>query len=211
MHRLSSIFLIIVMSAAAANAQGHASTTCPKDLSWMLDYAAPNKKSNDDNEKLLNLPCFKDAIRKAFPAKQSMLGNDFPLSKAILNYVAVYGEGPQSFDNRYITIQGCYPHQCPSVGMIWIDTKRPGALIFAGSDEINPLKSPEDFHLWMVTTLPDLNQRQPLDLPEPFIRSLAAVFATEHFVSATVVHRDGRMENLMPETLHLNTSTPVAK
>jgi len=211
MHRLSSIFLIIVMSAAAANAQGHASTTCPKDLSWMLDYAAPNEKSKDDNEKLLDLPCFKDAIRKAFPAKHSMLGNEFPLSKAIFNYVAVYGEGPQSFEQRYITIQGCYPHQCPSVGMIWIDTKMPGAFIFAGSDELSPSKYPGDFHLWMITTLPDLNQRQPLDLPEPFLRSLAKVFADEHFVSTTVVHLDGRMEYLTPETLHLNTSTQVAK
>ena len=169
----------------------------------MLKYAAPNGKSDAANEKLVNLPCFKKLLERAFPMEQSFMGKGLPVSEAALYAVSSYGAGPQSTEGRYITVQGCVPHDCPSAGMIWIDTANPGQIVFAVSRDIpaNGDVYSDMYHLWLYSSTPIPESQH---LPEPLLDSLKDVYERENFISATIIQPSGEMVAALPSTLHLN-------
>jgi hypothetical protein len=176
---------------------------CPRSLTWMLKYAAPNGKTDDANERLVGLSCFKKSLERAFPMEQSFIGKSLPVSEAALYAVGVYGAGPQSSEGRYITVQGCVPHECPSIGMIWIDTAKPSQIVFTVSRDVpaNGKTDSDWYHLWLYSsTLIPENQQ----LPEPLLDSLKEVYKSENFVSATMIPPHGEMLAALPSTLHLN-------
>ena len=208
MHRVISVFLL-VGTFSVAYAQRPAVSVCPKDMKWMLKYAAPNGKSDDGNERLLRLPCFRTAMRSAFPANHSILGNTVSVAEAADIYTQVYAQGPVSQANRYITIEGCVPHSCPNTGMIWIDTLDKGAIVFAASEEIvtypiTPKSFSGKFHLWIYSTLAPLDVNEPKKLPSQLIGSLNTVFANEAIASVTLIQSDGRLQSVTPETFQLH-------
>jgi hypothetical protein len=169
----------------------------------MLKYAAPNGKTDDANERLVGLSCFKKSLERAFPMEQSFIGKSLPVSEAALYAVSRYGAGPQSTEGRYITVQGCVPHDCPSAGMIWIDTANPGQIVFAVSRDIpaNGDVYSSMYHLWLYSSTPIPESQQ---LPEPLLDSIKEVYERENFVSAVIVQPNGEMVAALPSTLHLN-------
>jgi hypothetical protein len=196
-------FLFSFQASSAQQAIRHAAIVCPQNLSWMLNYAAPNGKSDNENEKLVTLPCFKKAVQKALRLDQSFIGKSLPVATAALLSVEVYGVGPASSDHRYITVQGCVRHDCPSVGMIWIDTAGTGQIVFAISRDIpaDGKNYSDRYHLWLYSSI-HISEEQIL--PEPLLNSLQNVFEREKFVSAMIVQPDGEMSAALPATLHLN-------
>jgi hypothetical protein len=210
--RLLTVVAIVVLAQSShARAQNvasavHADRTqiaCPRSLSWMLTYVAPNNNSDPVKDKLVELPCFKRALEKAFPNAHSFMGKELVATTALL-FVQVHSiSGPTSSDGRYITVDGCVRHSCPDAGMIWIDTFGNGQIVFAASRDIpaNGNVYSDMFHLWLYSSKPIPENQQ---LPQPLLASLQNVYAQEEFVSAMIVQPNGEMLAALPSTLHLN-------
>ncbi|SEF54857.1 hypothetical protein SAMN05421819_0381 [Bryocella elongata] len=196
------LLLAVALATAPMHATAKVASPCPSDLRWMLEYAAPNGKSPEQNEKLLDAPCFRIALRRAFPLRYSMRGKDLTFADYVTWHLQVFSDGPQQKANRYVIIRGCVPHSCPDTGLLWIDTAT-GSLVFAGSEAMRPFKS-DAYHLWFATTLPDRNERQTLNLPAELLDSLKDTFVRERFVSVTVIDSAGTMDTYLPTTFGLN-------
>ncbi len=120
-------------------------------------------------------------------------------------------------ENRFVTANGCVPHDCADRGMLWIDTataEKP-ALIFAATGNISngPADRNSQIHLWLFSSA-RLNWDK---LPPPFPSSLnqwwnktTAVWnewVPEKIVLVTLVQPSGEMVDLSPS---LFAFTPTA-
>jgi hypothetical protein len=208
-YSLRLLVICAVCSAAAIShvvqAQKNQETTnsfCPTSFSWMLKYASPTLDRSSRNSVLLDKPCFKQAMQHAFGHSPSFMGADEPISKMAALFLQVQSNGPVSGNDRFIRLNGCVPHDCPTTGMIWIDTKGTQQIVFTASSETLPIGKQTLFvrHLWLYTSTPidDVTA-----LPSPLIDSIEDTYQYQTFSSATIVQPDGEMIAVSPETLHL--------
>jgi hypothetical protein len=214
-------------TSSGINARAHAHASVP-DAAFTRDFAVPWQDTpahaTSDNEvgrenALNGDPRFAVLLRSAFHQKQWFWLDHYrftPLPDLIETFIGVPGSAILD-EGRYVTLDGCVPHDCTDRGMLWIDSEsQPASLIFAATRPVNG-DGPAGDHLWLFSSV-KLNWQH---LPPSFLVSLPRWFETIgkpgysgtsgyrfDFVLATIVQPNGIMEDLSPATLHLrNTQT----
>ena len=224
--RIFRVFLIsLLTSSAPALAQSAQKPTRPastKDATWMRTFAVPfdpQKAEGDElgNENgLTNDPRFEALLKASFSQRQWFWyehGQLVSTADLIETFIGVPG-GAILDEGRYVTADGCVPHDCEDRGMLWIDTGTlPATLIFVGINLVGgSSNSQETSHLWIFSSR-KLNWQK---LPNSFTASLPRWLATiakpgyhgtggyhYKFALATIVQPNGVTEDITPETLPL--------
>ena len=127
-------------------------------------------------------------------------------------------EGVTLQDNRYLTVDGCVPHDCGDRGMVWIDTaSQPRTVIFIVPDRVSTglHESGSPMHLWLFAST-HLNWQK---LPQPLVESVGKWFVNYHTTWAnyfnlrptlvTIVQPTGEMVDLSPALVGLNGEKPA--
>jgi hypothetical protein len=208
----SLLLIRLAILASGANAAIALAQTPrqPPDPSWIRDFASPSNETQAGRENALNGdPRFHSLLESSFHQRQSFWrdhGRFTPLAELVHTFLGVPGSVLLDSD-RYITVDGCVPHDCGDRGMIWIDTAaHPATLIFVATGLVS--NGPKDTgticHLWLFSSQP-INWQK---LPEPFLSSRArwssanrAKGYEENIVLVTLVKPDGAMIDLSPSLL----------
>lgn len=174
-HSFTAAILFSISSAAF----GTAPSTSPvlqhstvSDTAWTKSFAAPYRQlssSQPGRENALNLdPRFATLLKDSFHQHQWFWyerSRLVPTADLIQTFIGVPGNVILD-DNRYVTVNGCVPHDCGDAGMVWIDTaSEPATLVFAAAVHISG--GPET-HLWLFVSK-HLNIGQ---MPPAFMSSL---------------------------------------
>ena len=222
------IFGVVLAGATAvlaASAQTPAAAiAASRDAAWTRAFASATLSSSVTDsvgrENDLNWdPRFKSLLKASFPQKQSIWfeqGKLISLPEMIQKFIGVPGEVLLD-DSRYLTLDGCVPHDCDDRGMLWIDSgANPAVLIFAGTGMISGSDSAEKSHLWLYSS-EKLNWQQ---IPAPFLTSLHRWLATigadgyrgtkgyrYDFSLATIVQPSGIIVDIGPDVLGLDAGS----
>lgn len=214
---LHRIFLSLVVCCFAINvfAQAHASQSGEApDTSWVRAFALPSSGSQNGQENKLNWdPRFRALLQSSFPQQQFLWrdhGRFMPLPALVQTFIGVPGSVLLD-QERYVTINGCVPHDCGDRGLVWIDTapsRRPPLLFVATSDiHDGPGEAENPIHLWLFSSIPMDWQK----LPPAFLSSLTRWWTSttqagadpvpDNIVLVTLVEPSGEMVDLSPDIL----------
>jgi hypothetical protein len=226
---MKTISIAAVLLAALASAGISTSSQTPAsntDTSWVRTFAVPYHPltphppfiEGQGHENALNGdPRFAALLHSSFSQKQWFWYDHYhfpPVADLITTFIGVSGSALLD-DNRYVTADGCVPHDCGDRGMLWIDTgTKPATLIFVATGDIRDVKGSNATHLWLFAS-------KHLDfenLPPDFLSSLqrwhdlnTANNYKEDFVLATLVQPNGEMVDLTYPTLNFKQNEPGAK
>jgi len=218
---LPALGCISPCASAQVAHQQHATNGNDRDAAWVRTFAAAGPPSTSgagigDEGHLFGDSRFTALLRASFPQKQWFWYDHWKLTSlpdTIQVFMGVPGNEVLD-DNRYVTLDGCVPHDCDmNRGTMWIDTEpNPAVLIFAAINPISSNKPPFKSHLWIYSSR-KLNWQQ---IPAPYLSSLHRWLATigavqymgtsgyrYNFSLATVVQPNGVMEDLGPDILNL--------
>ncbi len=124
-------------------------------------------------------------------------------------------------ENRYVTINGCVPHDCGDRGMVWIDTAPAEKLllIFAATGGISngPTDTGSSIHLWLFSSTKLNWQKLPPSFQSSFTRwwnKTTQVWnesVPEKVVLVTIVQPSGEMVDLSPSLFAFTQPASKAK
>lgn len=199
-------------------------TSTASDAAWVRTYTIPagqlkppTQGQVQGRENDLNWdPRFLPLLKSAFPQKQWFWFDHHhftPVANLIQTFIGVPGDVVLD-NNRYVTADGCVPHDGFDRGMLWIDTgANPAHIIFVATQLISSL-GPGDETLWLFSSA-HLNWT---DLPPAFLTSLKrwqdknnATGYPQHITIATLVQPSGEQINLTPPSLFYKQNQPGAK
>jgi hypothetical protein len=219
---LSALFLPAFVFATHAPAQAPVRPLqATLDAAWVQTFAAPLAGNQTDKqigrENALNGdPRFPLLLKSSFHQHQWFWydNNKFtPVAELIELFIGVPGSALLD-DNRYVTADGCVPHDCVERGMLWIDTAaHPATVIFVATTDVNSIEGGDHARLWLFAS-------QHLDfqnLPPAFLNSLKrwhnyiALGYKEDIVLATLVQPNGEQVDLTYPTLYFKDHQPGAK
>ena len=221
MHPFSRRALILVaVGVALSISRGLAQTeNAPpggSDISWIRGFAVPATPETlaaieAGEENRLNIdPRFEALLKISLRQHQSFWldhGRFTPVAELAQEFIGVPGS-VLLHENRYVTVNGCVPHDCRDRGFMWIDTAVAGkpVLIFAATGAVSngPADRDSHVHLWLFSST-QLNWQK---LAPQFRSSLTQwwnkttqtwrEWATERIVLATLVQPSGEMVDLSP-------------
>ena len=221
---VSTLLWIGAVSNSAAQPKPNAFAPPDRDASWAKAYATscpqykhPCPPSTDGYENAFNgdshLP---GLLKQSLPQRESWWVNGHagsaPVSSIVQGFIGVPGALIVD-DDRYVTANGCVPHACAIIGMLWIDTgMRPATVIFVAEVMIEDLKGGDANHLWVYTSaLENFGA-----LPPNFLTSLKRwhdsvpnKYFPQTVTVATIVQPNGRMEDLTFDTLFYKQNRPA--
>ncbi len=117
-------------------------------------------------------------------------------------------------DDRYVTANGCVPHDCETIGMLWIDTGMyPATVIFVAEVMIEDVKGRDANHLWVYTSALENFEALPPNFLTSFKRwhdSAPNKYFPETVTVATLVQPNGRMEDVTFDTLFYKQNRPAS-
>jgi hypothetical protein len=116
--------------------------------------------------------------------------------------------------DRYLTVDGCVPHDGGDRGMVWIDTapaaRPPVIFVVPQTVRTDPGEKGVSLHLWFFTSA-QLNWQK---MPQPFAASLANWFDAYHAtwakyfnmwpVMVTIVQPTGETVDVLPAQVGLS-------
>lgn len=179
------------------------------DTSWVRDFASPVSEKGRENQ--LNWdPRFRALLQSSLPQHQFFWRDHgrFTLLPALVQtFIGVPGSVLLEHD-RYVTIDGCVPHDCGDRGLVWIDTvpSKHSPVIFVATSNINngPSETGSPIHLWLFSST-TLDWQK---MPPQFLSSLSewwnsttkawAKLVPERIVLITIVQPSGEMVDLSP-------------
>ncbi len=198
-------------------------TDASRNTAWTRAFAAPGPPSTSGmpigQENRINMDArFASLLKESFPQKQWFWYDHWkltPLPELMQVFMGVPGDAILDED-RYVSIDGCVPHDCDNRGMLWVDTRTdPAVIIFAGIDSITSNTTPSKSHLWIYTSEKLSWQK----IPSPFLSSLHRWLVTigtdpyagthgyrYNFSLATIVQPNGVMLDMGPEIFGLGAT-----
>jgi hypothetical protein len=224
--RIFGMILAVAVSGIVAGAfaqSAHAPAAAPdtrRDASWARSFAAPGAPSANggdigDENRLVNDPRFELLLKASFPQKQWIWferGKLLSLPDMVQFFLGVPGDALLD-ENRYVTLDGCVPHDCDDRGMLWMDTGNERALlIFAGTGMVRSNDGSSQTHLWIYTSEKLNWQHMPTSFLASLHRWLATIGADTYrgtsgyrytFTLVTVVGPNGIMEDIGPDVFGL--------
>lgn len=179
------------------------------DLSWIREFASHSRGDEKGRENDLNMdPRFQLLLKHSLRQQQFFWrdhGRFTTLPDLVQTFIGVPGDVLLE-QNRYVTANGCVPHDCGDRGMIWMDTapSQHPLLIFVATEVINgPTGNTEAIHLWLFSTL-KLDWQH---VPPPFLGSISEWWNStsqntgllpQHVTLVTLVQPSGEMVDLSP-------------
>jgi len=166
-------------------------------------------------------------LKSSFPQHQWFWYDHYkftPLPDLIQTFIGVPGSALLDED-RYLTANGCVPHDCTTRGMLWIDTTaHPAKLIFVATGDVSAGTGDKGASsmLWIFSSS-KLNWQK---LPQAFLNSLhrwqndlteqdrkghVAWIDQGGFLVANLVQSTGEIVVITPSVLGLEPATPGAK
>ena len=226
LSRMLSIEFLFSVAVLAAAAQPKPNAFAPpdRDASWAKAYATscpeykhPCPPSTDGYENAFNGdPRLPGLLKQSLPQRESWWVNGHagsaPVSSIVQEFMGVPGALLVD-ENRYVTANGCVPHACRIIGMLWIDTgMHPATVIFVAEFMIQDVKGREANHLWVYTSAPQNFEALPPNFLTTLKRWHESV-STKQFPQtvtvATLVQPNGRMRDLTFDTLFYEQNMPV--
>jgi hypothetical protein len=158
-------------------------------------------------------PRFASLLKTSFHQHQFFwrdYGHFTPLPDVAQEFIGVPGDVLLD-ENRYITADGCVPHDCQDRGMVWIDTASPETptVLFAATGMVRGSLSDNGlgWHLWIFSS----TKLDWQHMPAHFVASLTGWWEhpqegaeREDLLLVTVVQPSGEMVDLLPSVLLLN-------
>lgn len=210
-------------SPAADTPSAHAASG---DTTWIRGFAIPADQlqpqtpgSSQGHENGLNGdPRFDALLRSSFHQRQWFWhdhGSFIPVADLVHTFIGVPGDAVLT-SGRYVTANGCVPHDCTDLGMLWIDTGvHPASLLFAATQLIVSVDKPSQTHLWIFAS----RKQNFEDLPPDFLASLkrwrdtanADKYLKSDVILATLVQPTGEQVDLTYDTLFYKQNQPGAK
>lgn len=218
MRRLIQLAALTIALTASAPAQfhfpQHSSTKVPKDdVSWLAPFAVPEPDGREND--LVRDGRFKPFIREHLKAPQTFWNENQSLSNTVMDFLEVPGKVVLD-ENRYLAIDGCVEHFCPSRGLLFVDLGTDHALVvFAAIDWTKDNKTPNqpgaEYTMWIFAN----RALSAGPIPPALIRALAHWTAQPNSGSTTLqnisttilVDPDGKPHQIPPATVGV-TSIP---
>ncbi len=226
--RLVPIIFAVEVALSAPKILAQTESAPPTDLSWIRDFAVPATPeslaaSQAGGENKLNWdPRFEGLLKLSFHQRQSFWfdhGRFTPVAALAQEFIGVPGSVLVD-EGRYVTVNGCVPHDCGDRGMVWIDTAvavKP-VLMFAATQPVSsgPGDRDSQIHLWLFSSA-HLNWQK---LPPQFRSSLTqwwnrttkvwAKWVPERIILVTLVQSSGEMVDLSPSLFAFTQPAPGA-
>lgn len=164
-HSFAAAILFSISSVAFATTPSTSPASQLNDISdavWTKSFATPYQPVSPDQSFTQNQQGRENALN-GDPRFATLLKDSFhqhqwfwyehsrlvPIADLIQTFIGVPGKVILN-DNRYVTANGCVPHDCGDRGMVWIDTNiEPATVIFAAAVAVSG--GPET-HLWLFTS-----------------------------------------------------------
>lgn len=226
-HLHLAAVLLALVATTPAPAQFHfpQHTTKAKvpreDLSWLAPFAQPEPDGREND--LIHEPRFKSFLRDHLSAPQTFWNDNQSLADTVMDFLGVPGKVLLD-DNRYLSIDGCVPHFCPSRGLLFVDLGVDHPLVaFAAIDWTRDNKTPSqsgaEYTLWLFsnrvlrTTTTDA---ETTAIPAPLIHTIARWSAQpssgsttlQNITSVILVDPDGTPHAVPPSTLGITAVSP---
>ena len=226
LSRMLAIELLfsVAVVAAAAQPKPHPLAQQDTDASWAKAYATscsdqkhPCPPSTDGYENAFNGdPRLLTLLKHSLPQRESWWVNGYGGSAAVSSIVREFIGVPGALlvdENRYVTAAGCVPHDCPTIGMLWIDTgMRPATVIFVAEVMIEDVKGRDANHLWVYTSALENFEALPPNFLTSLKRwhdSVPTKYSPQTVTVATLVQPNGRMQDITFDTLFYKQNMPV--
>ena len=230
------IYAPLLIALTIASSVGAQTKVLPSNADWTRAFAAPWQDipftppfvpSQGRDNALNRDPRFPLLLRSSFHQHQWFWydNNKFtPVAELIELFIGVPGNAILD-DDRYVTANGCIPHDCVDRGMLWIDTAaHPAKLIFVATGDVSSATGDKSSStmLWVFSSS-KLNWQQ---LPPPFLLSLhrwqnnlieqdrkghVAWIDQGGFLMANLVQPTGEIVVITPSVLGLEPATPGVK
>ena len=226
-NRFPDCFYAPLLLALALSSYSVAQTTTPSsNAAWTRAFAAawrdipatPPIVHNQGRENALNGdPRFLPLLKSFFPQHQWFWFDRYkftPVANLVNTFIGVPGNAILD-DDRYVTADGCVPHDCNDRGMLWIDTgTQPATLIFVATGMVASVQGGEQTRLWLFAS----KHMDFQNLPPAFLSSLerwhidnVANGYKEDILLATLVQPNGQQVDLTYPTLYYKKNQPGAK
>ncbi len=162
MRRHLQLAVLTFVFATSACAQfhmpqlSHKDKDAREDVSWLAPFAVPEPDGRQND--LIRDERFKPFIREHLKAPQTFWNDNQSLTDTIMEFLAVPGKVVLD-DNRYLLIDGCVLHFCPSHGLVFVDLGTDHALVvFAAIDWTKDNKIPSqagaEYTMWVFANRP---------------------------------------------------------
>lgn len=228
-HLLTLVSVSVVLSSVSASAQTRSAQPATSDLSWVRDFSVPATGEAQEahaagKENRLNMdPRFEALLKGSLHQRQSFWfdhGRFTPVAELAHEFIGVPGSVLLD-ENRYVTVNGCVPHDCGDRGMVWIDTataEKP-TVIFAATGTVSngPADRDSQTHLWLFSSMKLNWQKLSPQFRSSLIRwwnKTTEVWersGPERIVLVTVVQPSGEMVDLSPSLFAFAQPAPPAK
>lgn len=181
------------------------------DCGSAMKHPCPPSTNGYENE-FNGDPRLVPLLKQSLPQHESWWINGYggaaPVSSIVQQFIGV----PNALtldDNRYLTADGCVPHDCTTHGMLWIDTgTQPATVIFVGEDLLTgSLKGESSYHLYLYTSRNLATYyagKRHIEIFAPnFLKSLArwqlanvSKYDDQTIILATIVWPNGRTQDI---------------
>lgn len=217
MHHTIQLVTLAFALTVSAPAQfhmpqlSHKEKTTKDDVSWLAPYASPEPDGREND--LVHDIRFRSFLRDHLKAPQTFWNENQSLPDTVAEFLEVPGKVILD-DNRFLSIDGCVPHFCPSRGLLFVDLGTAHPLIaFAAIDWTKDNKTPSqegaEYTLWLFTNQP-LNASA---MTEALKRTIARWTAQpssdsntlQNITNAILVDPDGTPHQTPPATLGVYT------
>ncbi len=179
------------------------------DLAWTRNYAIPDGSAQSDSKapiqrQLSQEPRLMPVLRIAFPQRQWIWkdhGSFWSLPEVARAFLASVNAGHSAWldEDRYVSEEGCVPHDCFDRGLLWIDTDSAAPVMIFALTQIAPAPQGDGSHMWIFLSL----KRFTYPLPAAFQHSAKRWYDAsqaqgykENVLLATVVTTDGEQHDI---------------
>lgn len=210
----SMLILVGFMLASVSGASAQHAASRPPGLTWTRDYAIPYTDAEQSTVKAklheqLNLsPRFLPTLGAAFPQRQWFWkdhGRFWTVAEVAQTFLGIPGRswdvGASAWidDDRYVSEEGCVPHDCFDRGLLWIDTDADSPVVIFALTQLAMSPAPDGTHMWVFVSRKKMNY----PLPAAFQRSAKRWYDAnqaqgykENVLLATVVTTDGEQHDI---------------
>lgn len=187
------------------------------DLMWVREYAKAGETGNENG--LNGDPRFDALLKASFHQGQRFWmdhGSFAPVSEVVHQFIGVPGNMVIDQD-RYVTANGCVPHDCNDGGFVWIDTRSLGKplVLFVATGMVSGDSPNKEMHMHLrVFASRKVNwQRMPPSFMQSFAHWYTAgqvKYLAYKVDMVTIVEPNGQEMDLAPSTFEFEGS-PAAQ
>ncbi len=214
---MNKVFNTLVCAVLLSIPPGSMHAQTRADPAWVREYAKPGAPGETGNENGLNGdPRFQALLQASFHQGQTfwMDHGHFPsVTELVHQFIGVPGDVVLDQD-RYVTANGCVPHDCGDSGFVWIDTRGEGKplVLFVSTGAVSGWMNQTETHMHLrIFASRKLSWQQ---MPPPFLQSFSHWYTagqTKYLAYqvdlVTLVEPNGQTLDLAPSFFHFNDLT----